>query len=152
MAIFTRFKPSFSPKRRGWILDYVKTCLCKILDTSLTHLGIFATTLQGRCSKMLPKFSEIGFEDDRKRVQLSCYCLHSYVYLLSDQVAEICAFKGFLSAGEFSVKWRQLPHDFYVLCYSQIPRSGQQNSDRTLGFGMTRFERGCFSSRLELKP
>ena len=41
-----------------------------------------------------------GFEVDRRRAQLSCWRLQSYAHPLSEWVAELHAFKDFLSAGE----------------------------------------------------
>ena len=80
-----------------------------------------------------------GFEAGRMRVQLSCWYLQSYAHLSSERVAELHAFEGLLSTGEL----------YFALCKSLIL---VKNSDRTLGFGLTLFERERFSSRLELRP
>ena len=80
----------------------MKTCLRKTLGISLTDLGVFASTFQGRWSKIVQKSSE----DSRRNLRLTegtrSYPLRvqSYAHLSSERVAELHTFKGFLSAGE----------------------------------------------------
>ena len=81
----------------------MKTCLYKILGTSSSDLGVSASTLRGRWSKMVPEPSRgltKGFDAGRKLAQLSCWCLQSYAHLSSERVAELHVFEFFLSAGE----------------------------------------------------
>ena len=82
-----RFKPSSSPKRRRWKLKYVKTCLCNFLGISLTDLGVFASTLRGRWSKMVQKSSEDSQRDLRLTEGACSYpvgvCSHMHISRVS---------------------------------------------------------------------
>ena len=69
-------KPSSIPKQRHWKLEYVKTCLCKILGTSSPDLRVFASTLRGKWSKMVQKSSEDSQKDLRLTECTRSYPLH----------------------------------------------------------------------------
>ena len=99
---YGRFKPSSSRKRRRWKLEYVKTCVCKILGISSTNLGGIR---QHASRKMVENGSKVVRAGRRhlrltKGVRSYPLCLQSYAHLSTEQVAELHAFKGFLSAGE----------------------------------------------------
>ena len=74
-----------------------------ILGTSWIEFGIFASTLRGICAKMVPNHSEDSLRFLRMAESLHSYpvvvCSHVHV-CQSELVAEVCVFKGFLSAGE----------------------------------------------------
>ena len=152
-SICTCLEPSSSPKWRRWKLEYVKTCLFKILGTSSTNSGIFASALQERWSKIVPKPSEDSRRDLRMAESVRSYpvavCSKMHVFRVS----------GYLNfaPSKFSFPWVSCKMASTTAWYLRTllfanPSFWSTNSDRTLGFGWMQFEREHFSSRLELRP
>ena len=124
---YGRFEPSSSPKQWRWKLEYAKTCLCKILGTSSTDLVVFTSTLRGRWSKMVPKLSE----DSQKDLRLAESVRSNPVGVCSRMcISRVSGKLNFMPSKVFflqvSCTMASTTARFYVLHFSQIPRSGQK--------------------------